>query len=694
MVLRVFCNWWKWVVPIGVLLSLTAGLIVWYVHVPKFEATALIKIEAEAPYIAFEDGTSGKGSDRYVQTQIELLRGQVVLIPLLSRPEIALISEINENADPLRHLQENLSVRQVGQSELYEVSFVSPSPQDATTVANLVVAEYLSTQNREDKQLTQIVIDVLEKERLERGTKVEQVRKRVVELAKDVTGKDPFGQGAVTDVTAFSPAASLYQSVTEADVEWEVARAELQALTEAPIVVEDGADSPGLLEFDVANRADVRQGETRIAAIAQQMDAIESKPRQKIGDTWETDPEYIRLTASFEQAQSDLRDIKEAARKAERERLIAAKRKELRSLEKKRELLATKFNEHLDELKRSSAQSAELEFAKSELHREEKVFELIAARKLALQIELRAPARVSLVHSARVPLNAIEPIPYKLIVLACALSLIAPLAVAIAFESIVRRISNPEQLTTESRLPVLGEIARFPMRKVAADRSSLPVVQQRDLFVFAESIDSLRTSLMLTEHLGTPGQERVIAFCSAVSGEGKTSVATSMAMSVAEATQQPTLIIDADLRFPDVATFFNVPESPGVSEVLTGHASIAEALHRVGDTHAYVMPAGKLEVNPHHILNGAKVEELLQTLRKKFSTIIIDTPPVLSASESLVYAKAADLVVFCTLADTSRAGQVRVAAERLQQTGANLTGAVLSGVSMNRYGYRYGTYAR
>jgi capsular exopolysaccharide synthesis family protein len=240
---------------------------------------------------------------------------------------------------------------------------------------------------------------------------------------------------------------------------------------------------------------------------------------------------------------------------------------------------------------------------------------------------------------------------------------------------------------------VLGEVARFPVKRVTGTQHALPAAQQRQLFVYAESIDSLRTNLMLTENLGGPNQTRVIAICSAASGEGKTSVATSLAMSVAEATKQPTLVLDADLRSPDVGKFLEVPNEPGLTELLCGKASIGQAIHRVGASQAYVLPAGKQHVNPHHILQDSKINELLETLRKNFSTIVIDTPPVLSASESLVYAKAADLVVFCSLADVSRARQVRVAVDRLQSTGANIVGAVLSGVPFSRYVYRYGTYA-
>jgi polysaccharide biosynthesis transport protein len=700
---RAVCQWWKWVAPLGLVLSMAAGAIVWYLHVPMYEAEALVKIETEVPFIAFETGDFNHDGDRYVQTQIELLRGTVVLAPVLSRPEVAAIREIKEDFDPLKFLQKQLTVAQVGKSELYQVSYVSRSPQDAATVANLIIAEYLKMQDHEDKQRSRIVIDVLEKERLDRGVKVEQLRKRVVELAKELTGKDPFGQGVVTDVNAFSPAATLYQSLTESDVSLEVLKAELQALNEAPILTADKVTAAGLLDLEISNRLDVRQLEERSAVLHEEIADLKSQPRTKIGDTWEKDPEIQRLTERAEGAKAELEELKAAARKelvafrlaqqqTEHQRLLAAKTQDLTSLAKKREMLTQKFDMHLQELKSGGAQSAELEFARAELDREQKVFELIAARKLALQTEMRAPARVSLMQSASVPTISLEPIPYKLLLLACLTALVAPLAVAVAQESIVQRITSPEQLTKESLLPVLGEVARFPMRRVSMTQQALPAAQQRERYVFAESIDSLRTNLMLTENLGVPGQKKGIAICSAASGEGKSSVAASLAVSIAEATQQPTLIMDADLRAPDIAAILGVPTHPGLAEVLCGKASLREAIHRVGDTQTFVMPAGIHRVNPHHIMQGSKIDALFEALHGKFSTIVIDTPPVLGASESLVYAKAADFVVFCSLADVSRAKQVRAAVARLHSTGANIAGSVLSGVSVGRYVYDYGSY--
>lgn len=702
---RVFCQWWKWVVPLGVILSITAGALVWSLHVPKYEATAMIMIESNAPYIAFEERSGTNQEDRFVQTQIELLQSQVVLTPVLGLPEIASLAEMRGESDRLKHLQQHLEVRQVGKSELYTVRYQSPSAEDAASVANKVVQQYLEQHNRENDERTRFVIDVLEKERKARGDKVEQLRKRVLNLAKDVTGKDPFGQGAVTDVDrAFAPISKVYETLTETDVNLEVLKAEIQALHDAPTAAPDQRSTPGPIDLEISNRADVRQLQTRIAAIGEKIADVKNESRKKIGDTWKSDPAYARLDQESTQAKAELAELQASARKelselhaqqqkGEQEQLMATKTQELASLNKKRALLADKFEKEQEALRSGGAQSVELEFSKTELGREEKVFELIAARMLALQTESNALSRVRLKQVATVPILAIDPIPYKILFPACLLALVVPLALVVVKESFTRRITNAEQLTKESLLPVLGEVSRFPVRLVAPRQQTLPPRQQREAYVFAESIDSLRTNLMLTENLGINGQRRVIAICSAASGEGKTSVAAYLASSIAEATRQPTLVLDADLRSPDIADFFAVPTHPGVAEFFAGKASLSEAIHRVGNSNSYVMPAGKHQVNPHHILHDEKIDKLFAALRQKFSTIIIDTPPILGASESLVYAKAADLVVFCTLADASRVKQVRLAVDRLQSTGANLAGAVLSGVPISRYVSSYGSYA-
>jgi len=716
LVLKVLRGRWALVLPLGLVLAAGAAAAVLALYVPQYRASALIKIEARPAFIAFAQETGGTGDERYVQTQIERLRGPVILQAALGNKRenenfknattndnvLGEVPEIREQVDQIDYLQRKLSIAQVGKSELYEVAFESRSPDDAATVVNKVVQTYLEANRDEELQRSKLVLDILEAESASRQVRVDQLRKQVVDLARKLTGKDPFQPGLVTDVASLSAAGSLQQGIVDAEVGAEVANAEMLAIQAARELPDDHGVGAGILALEIANRADVRRAEEQIVQLRDQMAAIKNKSRTKIGDSWNTDPEYLGLEEAAKQAEADLEKLKAtareellASRRAEREaeqrNRLAAKEQELAAWNMKRKLLSEKLAAQVQDRQSGGAQSAELEFKKGELAREEGVFELIAARKLALQTEKQAPERVSLEKYAQPPVRALQPIPYKYLLVACLASLLTPLGIAVAYEALLRRISSTDQLRNESLLPVIGEVARFPRRRVGA-APALVSPPSKELLVFAESIDSLRTQLLLTENLGVPGQRKVVAICSAASGEGKSSLAMALAMSIAESTKQPTLIIDADVRSPDIAKSLGVPQTPGLAELLGGRASLREVIHRVGETDAYVLPAGKLRGSPHHIFEGIKIEGVLLGLREKFNTIIIDTPPVLAASESLVFAKAADLTVFCSLADVTRAKQVRVAVERLHTTGANVAGAVLSGVSPRHYVYKYGAY--
>ena len=170
---------WKAAWISGLLLAAVTGIAILALHVNQYSASALIRIEHSAPFIAFSQGRLDNGNS-YIQTQLELIRSPIVLGPVLSRPEIASMEEFQDKADPLGVLQQKVSIRQVGRSQLYQVHSVSTSPQDAATIANAVVAEFLSIQSDKGFRRSQRVIDLLEEERSRRSLEVERLRDRVM----------------------------------------------------------------------------------------------------------------------------------------------------------------------------------------------------------------------------------------------------------------------------------------------------------------------------------------------------------------------------------------------------------------------------------------------------------------------------------------------------------------------------------
>ncbi len=210
-----------------------------------------------------------------------------------------------------------------------------------------------------------------------------------------------------------------------------------------------------------------------------------------------------------------------------------------------------------------------------------------------------------------------------------------------------------------------------------------------ELGMFEESIDSLRTGLLLSNE---DHNIQVLAVASAVSGEGKTSIASQLAVSMARSNGQPVLLIDGDMRAPDMHQIFGIPLSPGLSDVLSETVSLEEAINRSWSENLHLLPAGLLDRSPHMLLGTTAFELLLDDVRLSYRYIVIDTPPILGASESLVIAKHSDSTLVCAMRDYSREHHVRLAHRRLQATGAETIGTVLNGVPVRSYGYRYGNY--
>ena len=223
--LWVLRQWWAIVIPLGLVLAAVTGALVIFFHVQIYEATALLMIEDVTPFVAYTSQDGGARSERYVQTQLELLRSEVVLRPVLGCAEVAAMNDLSHEKDRVMYLRTKLSIRQVGTSELYNISYRGSSPEDATKLVNAVAAEYMNIYSDDEFKRSQRVIDILEEERRRRGFEVERLRKNVVDLAKEVTGRDPFGGNEVTDVNrVIGPVGALFQSLTESDVEREVRR--------------------------------------------------------------------------------------------------------------------------------------------------------------------------------------------------------------------------------------------------------------------------------------------------------------------------------------------------------------------------------------------------------------------------------------------------------------------------------------
>jgi len=194
---------------------------------------------------------------------------------------------------------------------------------------------------------------------------------------------------------------------------------------------------------------------------------------------------------------------------------------------------------------------------------------------------------------------------------------------------------------------------------------------------FVEAYGLLLVSLVLGQN-GTPVS--VVAITSANDGAGTTTTALNLGMMVAR-TGRKSLIVDANLRKPDLHTAFGFEQAPGLAEVLGGQKQAAEVIRPTNIPNLSVLTAGKTSVPPQALLVPQRLASLVTDLRGRFEFIILDTPPVLRYPDTLNLARITDGTVLVVPADGSSHRAQQEARRRLERVDVKILGAVLNKVS-------------
>lgn len=170
-----------------------------------------------------------------------------------------------------------------------------------------------------------------------------------------------------------------------------------------------------------------------------------------------------------------------------------------------------------------------------------------------------------------------------------------------------------------------------------------------------------------------------IAFTSSVSGEGKTTTSCNIAAAFSKHINCKTLLIDCDLRKPTVAKFFNIKNTPGLTNYLGGMNSLEEIIQIVPNTNLSVICAGIVPPNPSELLSSVEFEKLIDELSEKYDYIIFDTPPVNIVIDAIPVIEKTDGVVVVTYEEHSNYVELDKAIETLNRCNVKILGFVLNG---------------
>ena len=177
---------------------------------------------------------------------------------------------------------------------------------------------------------------------------------------------------------------------------------------------------------------------------------------------------------------------------------------------------------------------------------------------------------------------------------------------------------------------------------------------------------------------------RTLLVTSAVDGEGKTSLAGHLAISLTRAGLR-TLLVDGDVQAPSAHALFGIPAAPGLCEVLRGEAAAADAVRPTALPGLSVLPAGEWDLIARQALVGHRWKAIKEELEAGYDFVVVDSGPVLLVSDSLLMARDADGVLLSVLLDVSRVASVEETRDRLKTVGANVLGVVVNGVVTPSY---------
>jgi len=306
----------------------------------------------------------------------------------------------------------------------------------------------------------------------------------------------------------------------------------------------------------------------------------------------------------------------------------------------------------------------------------------------ALQINAADTTSVlQISEPATPPAGAASPRPGLNALIALFASLIVGVLVALARDQLRPRFATPRELASMLRQPVLVSLP-YRARFASERRRRMQAALERETF------DALQASVRL---LGSsPEGPRVLLITSAVHGEGKTTVTANLGRSLARAGQR-TLIVSGDLRFPSLHEHFQLPQSPGLSDLLTAalkrSAPPPEKLEKMirpapSDRGLEVLSAGQTPADPSSLLSGAPLEFLFEWLRESdYSYVLVDSPPMLGLGDSSFLAQQAKEVLLVARLDRVSPEQVEDLNELVDRLRLAPVGVVVVGTKLEMSPY-------
>jgi capsular exopolysaccharide synthesis family protein len=690
--LRAIGRRWLLATILGSLAAAAAGAAAWNLLPTPYTAFAYIRISTQKPALLERPEYAGDTLDR--QTQLALIRTPVVLNNALNRPEVANLSCVLEELDPMDWLSKELNVTIPG-GELMRVSMSGEKPGELATLVNAVVYAYMSEMINTEADARIKRIQELEKVQQSTNDQLISKRKKMTDLGNDL-GTIQSEVAVMKHKGQLELIQNLRTELWRNEVEWikmdallrtaEAKAGEDDEVPEATIerLLGDDRVSQGL-------QAKISQLERNAAVYAKTARSDDNPQLSRLRREIEAartalDERRAELRPRYEQAVRDALERRENTQ-------IALLKDQLKLFEDRKGELNARLEKEQESLKKTSKDTTELELLRKDMDQMQSIYDMAIKELQTMRVEMGAPNRGSVLSYAVAPRSRDTATRNKGTTLAAGGAFVGVVLLIGLLEWRAHRITSPVDVAREVGLRVVGTIpALLTDERIAPTTNGhIPRRVRRWYHVFEESFDVLRATLLYGSD-GPPPRSLMVT--SAHGQEGKTTLSAHVAASLARSGRN-TLLIDADFRRPSLHTLFGVARQPGFTDVVQGRAELSQAIQPTIIPKLSLLTAGTVCSSLAEFLSDPRFSELLKRLPDQWDSIVVDAPPILPVSDGLILGQYVDGVVFTALSGVTGGLALQDAQDRLRAVGVRILGLVLMGFEPSSYyGYYVSRYYR
>lgn len=405
----------------------------------------------------------------------------------------------------------------------------------------------------------------------------------------------------------------------------------------------------------------------------------EAQLERKIADLSQ---QYLPTHPKLKQAQQELVAAR-AKIEAEVAKISTNQDSELK-IARTREVNVAKEVRRLEQLLEQQKEAeVTLRSLESEVRANKQLYETLLSRFKETSVardDLLQQADARIISRATVPASPFYPKRGLMIAAAFVVSIVIGIAIALVAEYLDSGFHSLNQIETMTGQPTIGLVPSLgDMRKLG--KRPHEVALDRPNSAYGEAIRTLRTALLLSRVDNPP---KTVLVTSSIPGEGKTSIALSLAATAARSAQKA-IIIDCDLRHSTLHTYLDHPNQLGLGDYLAGLATLEDVIEIDPRSGVHFITGGNRAPNPTDLLGSAEMKKLIRQLSQIYDLVVLDTPPLLAVSDALVLVRQVDRSLFVVRWEKTRRESALTGLKALVEAGGRLAGVLLSQVDMRKH---------